>query len=92
MKIKFPLGLYMKRCCALICAMVLCFSLAACAGDEKPRTRRKDRDTSVAEDNTDEKVEFPTEESDAVDLPCIYKVPLKNIYVNAPNYQEIEEG
>ena len=82
----------MKKIFALILAIILCFSLAACGGETK-EPQNENNDTSITESKNDETESTEKEEQkNSVDLSLTYKVPMKNVYVDAPNYQEIEEG
>ena len=82
----------MKKIFALILAIILCFSLAACGGETK-EPQNENNDTSITESKNDETENNEKEEQkNSVDLSLTYKVPMKNVYVDAPNYQEIEEG
>lgn len=82
----------MKKIFALILAIILCFSLAACGGETK-EPQNENNDTSITESKNDETENTEKEEQkNSVDLSLTYKVPMKNVYVDAPNYQEIEEG
>lgn len=82
----------MKKIFALILAMALCISLVACGGETK-EPQNENNDTSITESKNDETESTNKEETkDSVELSLTYKVPMKNVYVDAPNYQEIEEG
>lgn len=82
----------MKKIFALVLAIILCFSLVACGGETK-EPQNENKDTSITESKNDETESTEKEEQkNSVDLSLTYKVPMKNVYVDAPNYQEIEEG
>lgn len=82
----------MKKIFALALAIILCFSLVAC-GDETKEPQNENNETSITESKNDETENTEKEEAkNSVDLSLTYKVPMKNVYVDAPNYQEIEEG
>lgn len=90
----------MKKLFANICTILLCLSLVACGNDEKPDTTNNPTESSVTESTTknesasekEDKKENNTEDDKSAELPNTYKVPLKNVYIDVPNYQEIEEG
>lgn len=92
MKIKFPFGFQLKRFCAMICAMVLCMSLAACGSGEQPKTGSDATDTSVDTPATDGATEPAAEDGGSALLPCTYKVPMEEIYVDVPEFQEMMSG
>ena len=82
----------MKKIFALVLAIILCFLLVACGGETK-EPQNENNDTSITESKNDETESNEKEEqNNSVDLSLTYKVPMKNVYVDAPNYQEIEEG
>ncbi len=81
----------MKKVLALILVTAFCLSLVAC-GNKSNEPQNKDNGISTVT-SQNEVTESPTEsEQNDTELPLTYKVPLKNIYVNVPFYQEIEEG
>ena len=77
----------MKKIVCLISVIILAFSFASC---EKSSTLSENRSTdnvNIVETGgntsktTAETIKFYT-----------YKVPMKDIYIDAPNYQEIEQA
>ena len=86
MKYIFPFGLQAKRFCALICAMVLCLSLAACSSEEPSK------DNSNAKTTTSGEKEPAAEQNAAPLLTCTYKVPIEEIYIDVPEYREMNGG
>lgn len=82
----------MKKIFAFMLAMFLCFTLVACGGESKEPQNKNDDTTIVESKNEQIESTDKKEVKDSVDLSLTYKVPMKNVYVDAPNYQEIEEG
>lgn len=84
----------MKKAAYFIVIFVFVLSLTACGNSSEKTNVSTQASNSISQ--SDENVSASPEESknegaDSI-LELTYKVPMKNIYIDAPNYQEIEEG
>lgn len=82
----------MKNTYKIFISTVLSLSMIGCGAQETAKSSVKDDTPAVStqEEKKEENVTNNTTVSSS--LPNTYKVPLKDIYVNAPAYQEIEEA
>lgn len=83
----------MKKVINVFAATFLSLSMIGCGGQGTAKSSVKDDIPVVStqeEDKKDENITNNTTVSST--LPNTYKVPSKEIYVNGPNYQEIEQG
>ena len=86
-----------KRKVIICCALLGALGLNSC-GDAKESTTAKSVDNTeltTAELNTSESSDVISTENDhktALNDSKYFRVPLKNIYMNVPDYHEIEEG
>lgn len=75
--------------------LLIVLSTTACGNNNSTTPNNDSKPTGVIENNSSSDVN-QTECDDAKTtsklLPYTYKVPMENIYVDVPNYQEIEEG
>ncbi len=94
MKFEFPFSFQLKRFCAMICAVVLCLSMTACGGGDQPSNGESNpTDTAVVDTQaTGEATEPAPEQYGSKLLPCTYKVPMEEIYVDVPEFQEMMSG
>lgn len=97
MKIKFPFGFQLKRFCAVVCAVALCLSLAACGSAEKPQvgtdgTDATDATAPAGTQTTDEATEPADGQYSSKLLPYTYKVPMVEVYVDVPELDEYMSG
>ena len=94
MKFEFPFSFQLKRFCAMICAVVLCLSMTACGGSEQPSNDESNpTDAAVADTQaTGEETEPATEPYSSKLLSCTYKVPMEEIYIDVPEFQEMMSG
>ena len=69
--------------------MLLCFALVGCGNSTGDVTNNDSTGSSAAKENTGVQTD---EENQSIDLPVTYQIPLKNVYIDAPNFQHIEEG
>lgn len=84
----------MKKAAYFIVIFVFVLSLTACGNSSEKTNVSTQASNSISQ--SDENVSASPEESknegaDSI-LELTYKVPMKNIYIDAPNYQEIEQG
>lgn len=83
----------MKNTYKIFISAVLSLSMIGCGGQETAKSSVKDDTPAVSTQEEDKKEENVTNNTTvSSNLPNTYKVPLKDIYVNAPAYQEIEQG
>lgn len=84
----------MKNTYKILISAVLSLSMIGCSGQETTKPSVKDENPPVSTKEEDKQADNVTSNNSTVSstLSNTYKVPLKNIYVNAPAYQEIEEG
>jgi len=83
----------MKRLFIFITILTMLFMISACGNKEGTEESAKKNDTSITETKKEDKKDKKLEtEKKNVELSVIYKVPLKSIYIDAPNYQEIEQA
>ena len=80
----------MKKIVSIIMALAMLMLFSAC-GKTETNTPANDVGTSSSSETTESKTDSQSPESKNV-LTSTYKVPLKNIYVDTPNYQEIEQA
>lgn len=83
----------MKRIFALLLSFVLIFALASC-GKDNTDNKLESHDTlsSTSQPEVTQQDQSSNIEVDSVELSYTFKVPGKNIFVDVPNYQEIERG
>lgn len=81
----------MKKFTVIGLCVFMAVSLAACG---KNLENSDKNNTTVTETNVQDKNNTKKEEASqtAVNLTKIYRIPAKKIYVNVPDYQEIESG
>lgn len=79
----------MKKMLSLISIIVALMILSSCgnSSQEKPKDN-----TNVSSNATQDTITDNSSVDNDVALTATYQVPLKNIFVNVPNYQEIEQG
>ena len=80
----------MKKIISIIMALTMLMLFSAC-GKTETNTPANDVGTSSSSETTESKTDSRSPENKNV-LTSTYKVPLKNIYVDVPNYQEIEQA
>ena len=81
----------MKKIVIFILVTVVSVLLVACGKVSETSQSNKDEISSTEKENEETELNLDQEKNN-VSLPITYKVPRKNIYINAPNYQEIEQG
>lgn len=83
----------MKNTYKILISAVLSLSMIGCGTQETVKSSTKDEKPLVSTKEEDKKEEntknYTTSSSK---LSNTYKVPSKDVYIDAPNYQEIEEG
>lgn len=81
----------MKKFTVIGLCVFMAVSLAACGKNVENSDKNN---TTVTETNVQDKNNTKKEEASqtAVNLTKIYRIPAKKIYVNVPDYQEIESG
>ena len=81
----------MKKFTVIGLCVFMAVSLAACGKNVENSDKNN---TTVTETNIQDKNNTKKEEASqtAVNLTKIYRIPAKKIYVNVPDYQEIESG
>lgn len=93
MKFEFPFSFQLKRFCAMICAVVLCLSMTACGGEQPSNGESNPTDATVMDTQaTGEATEPATEPYSSKLLSCTYKVPMEEIYIDVPEFQELMSG
>ena len=72
--------------------IIMCFS--ACGGNNNPQEDNTNKDSSniVSEPSSSNAETNDSSSAENDQLKGTYKVPMENIYVDVPQYQEIEEG
>lgn len=80
----------MKKIISIIMALAMLMLFSAC-GKTETNTPANDIGTSSKSETTEPKTSSQSSANKNV-LTSTYKVPLKNIYVDVPNYQEIEQA
>lgn len=81
----------MKKIVVLMMALILCLSLVACGSKEKNKINESNSEPVSTNEQVNNKDDNPSSDFEE-ELTLLYKVPMKNVFINAPNYQEIEEG
>ena len=84
----------MKKIIVAILMCVLVFSFGAC-GIKKESSKAPENDNLKENENiveSEDENNAVQEDQDDSDIPVIYKIPGEEIYINVPNYQEIEKG
>lgn len=82
-----------KNLYKIIISAFLSLSMIGCGGQEAAKSSVKDDTPAVSTQEEDKKDENVTNNTTvSSNLPNVFKVPMKQIYVNGPNYQEIEQG
>lgn len=79
----------MKKIIALLIAIAMVLSMAACSNNKDNDTTPSVSETDKTTSSTESKVE---ENNDKNLLRNTYKVPMKNIYIDTPKFQEIEQA
>lgn len=81
----------MKKLICVLLSFILVLSLTACA--EKTDTPAA-ANVGASEQQNPVQTEMQPQETAVVNpqLPNVYEIPLKNIAINVPNWQEIEQG
>ena len=83
----------MKRIFALLLSIMLIFALASCENDNTDnKLKSHDTPTSTSQLEVTQQDQSSNSKVDSVELSYSFKVPGKNIFVDVPNYQEIERG
>lgn len=83
----------MKNTYKIFISAVISLSMIGCGGQETTKSSVKDDIPSVSTQEEEKKEENVANNTTvSSNLPNTYKVPSKEIYVNGPNYQEIEQG
>lgn len=83
----------MKNIIKIIISAVFSLSMIGCGGQGTEKSSVKDDNPTVSTQEEDKKDENVTNNTTvSSNLPNVFKVPMKQIYVNGPNYQEIEQG
>ena len=84
----------MKNTYKILISAVLSLSMIGCGGQETTKSSVKDEKSpvSIKEDNKQEVNGTNDNSTVSETLTNVFKVPSKEIYVNGPNYQEIEQG
>lgn len=83
----------MRKIVCLITVIILAFSFVSCGKSNTPSENEGSNNASIAEpDGNTSQPSEETNEKDSSDLAITYKVPMKDIYIDAPNYQEIEQA
>lgn len=83
----------MKNTYKIFISAVLSLSMIGCGGQETVKSSVKDDTPAVSTQEEDKKEENVANNTTvSSNLPNTYKVPSKEIYVNGPKYQEIEQG
>ena len=83
----------MKKVINVFAATVLSMSMIGCGGQGTSKVSITDDTPVVSTQEEDKKEENVTNNTTvSSNLPNTFKVPSKEIYADAPNYQEIEQG
>lgn len=82
----------MKKITVFILGFLMLFVVSACGNRENTQDKAKEDNTNSTEiENKNEKSQ-KKEETKQVILDATFKVPMENIYIDVPDYQEIEQG
>ena len=83
-----------NRVVSLLVVMTMAF-LGGCRNQEKtpePTQEQTEQEKTSTEETAREETQKETEGQKSSLLTGTYKVPLKDIYIDTPNYHEVEEG
>lgn len=72
---------------SILCCLFILGVATGCGSENINDTTNNNNNTQNTESSADK-----NNDSSKVELNSTYKVPMKNVYIDTPNYQEIEEG
>lgn len=84
----------MKQIIAIILIIILILTVTACSSEiNSGETASQNSESTVTNlEDFSSDVSEANQQANKVELPVTYKVPMKDIYIDAPNYQEIEQS